>query len=90
MAQQANENQGSIRNAIRWGFLLAAIGTIGFRLPRLVSELQQWRGALRLGQATAAEGWRAVLLVDCVGALVVLAIGIVVFYALRTRAKAAP
>ena len=87
MAQQANENQGSIRNAIRWGFLLAAIGTIGFRLPRLVSELQQWRGALRLGQATAAEGWRAVLLVDCVGALVVLTIGIAVFYALRQRVK---
>jgi H+/Cl- antiporter ClcA len=87
--ETADTNQGSIRNAIRWGFLLAAIGTIGFRLPRLVSELRQWRGALRLGEATAAEGWRAVLLVDCVGALVVLAIGIVVFYALRTRTKSA-
>jgi hypothetical protein len=83
----AETNQGSIRNAIRWGFLLAAVGTIGFRLPRLGSELRQWRGALRLGEVAAAEGWRAVLLVDSVGALVVLVIGLVVFYALRTLGK---
>jgi hypothetical protein len=89
VAEQANANQGSLRNAVRWGFLLAAIGTVGFRLPRLVSELRQWRGALRLGDASVADAWRAVLLVDCVGALVVLAIGIAVFYALRQRAKSA-
>jgi hypothetical protein len=86
---ETSAKQGSIRNAIRWGFLLAAVGTIGFRLPRLGSEARQWRGALRLGEAAAAEGWRAVLLVDCVGALVVLVIGGVVFYALRTPAKSA-
>jgi hypothetical protein len=68
---------------------MAAIGTIGFRLPRLVSEMRQWRSALRLGDASVADAWRSVLLVDCVGAVVVLAIGVVVFYALRTRAKSA-
>jgi hypothetical protein len=86
---ETGANQGSIRNAIRWGFLLAAIATVGFRLPRLVSELRQWRGALRLGEAAAAQGWRAVLLVDCAGALLVLGIGIGLFYALRTRAGSA-
>jgi H+/Cl- antiporter ClcA len=87
--EQANANQDSIRNAVRWGFLLAAIGTVGFRLPRLASGFRQWRAALRFGDVSAAEGWRTALLVDCVGALVVLAIGIVVFYALRTRTKSA-
>jgi hypothetical protein len=89
VADQTNASAGSIRSAIRWGLLLAAIGTIGFRLPRLVSEFRQWRGAVRLGDASAAEGWRMFLLVDCVGALVVLAIGVGVFYATRPRTKSA-
>jgi hypothetical protein len=86
---QANAQAGSVRNAIRWGLLLAAIGAVGFRLPRLVSEFRQWRDALRVGDASGAEGWHTVLTVDLVGALVVLAIGVGLFYALRPRAKAA-
>ena len=90
MAQQTNANPDSLRNAVRWGLLLAAIGTIGFRLPRLVSEFRQWRGAVRLADASVAQGWRTILLVDCVSALIVLAIGIAVFYAVRPRTKSAP
>jgi hypothetical protein len=90
VAQQTNANPDSLRNAVRWGLLLAAIGTIGFRLPRLVSEFRQWRGAVRLADASVAEGWRTILLVDCVSALIVLAIGIAVFYAVRPRTKSAP
>ena len=90
MAQQTNASPDSLRNAVRWGLLLAAIGTIGFRLPRLVSEFRQWRGAVRLADASVAQGWRTILLVDCVSALIVLAIGIVVFYAVRPRTKSAP
>jgi H+/Cl- antiporter ClcA len=88
-AEQANVETGSLRNAIRWGLLLAAIGTVGFRLPRLVSEFRQWRETLRLGDASGAERWHTVLTVDLVGALVVLAIGVGVFYVLRPRTRAA-
>jgi hypothetical protein len=87
---QANADPGSLRNAIRWGLLLAAIGTVGFRIPRLVNEFRQWRETLQIGGRSAAEGLRAFLLVDSVGALIVLAIGIALFYVLRPRAKAAP
>jgi H+/Cl- antiporter ClcA len=90
VAQQTNATPDSLRNAVRWGLLLAAIGTIGFRLPRLVSEFRQWRGAVRLTDASVAQGWRTILLVDCVSALIVLAIGIAVFYAVRPRTKSAP
>ena len=89
MARQTNANPDSLRNAVRWGLLLAAIGTIGFRLPRLVSEFRQWRGAVHLADASVAEGWRTILLVDCGSALIVLAIGIAVFYAVRPRTKSA-
>jgi len=80
---------GSIRNAIRWGLLLASLATAGFRLPRLVNEYRAWRDALGLGDSSASEGWHRVLTVELIGVLVVLAIGIAVFYALRPKGKAA-
>ena len=89
MAQQPNANPDSLRNAVRWGLLLAAIGTVGFRLAGLLSAFRQWRGALQLGDASAAEGWRTHLLVGSIASLVVLAIGIGVFYAMRPRTKGA-
>jgi len=87
---QANTDAGSIRNAIRWGLLLAATATIGFRLPRLVHYFQDWRAALRLGDSSGAEGWRTFLLVDSIGLLIVLAIGLAVFFVLRPRGKSQP
>jgi hypothetical protein len=78
---------GSVRNAIRWGLLLAAVGTAGFRLPRLVKEYRAWREALGIGDSSSIEGWHTVLAVDLVGVLVVLAIGVGVFYALRPKAR---
>ena len=89
MAAQDNADAGSIRNAIRWGLLLAAIATATFRLPRLVNEFRAWRGALVLGDPAAAEGWHRVLNVELIGVLVVLAIGIAAFYVLRPKVKAA-
>jgi hypothetical protein len=79
----------SVRNAIRWGLLLAAVGTAGFRLPRLVNEFQAWREAPGLGPSSDVEGWRSVLMVDLIGVLVVLAIGMGVFFLLRPKAKPA-
>ena len=89
MAPPDNADAGSIRNAIRWGLFLAAVGTAGFRLPRLVNEFRNWREALGLGDTAASEGWHRVLIVEGIGVLVVLAIGITVFYVLRPKVKAA-
>ena len=89
MAAQDNADAGSIRNAIRWGLLLAAVCTAVFRLPRLVNEFRNWREALGLGDTSASEGWHRVLTVELIGVLVVLAIGVGVFYVLRPKAKAA-
>jgi hypothetical protein len=69
--------------------LLAAIGTVGFRLPRLFGELRQWRDALRLGEGDSAESWHTILKVDLLASLVVLALGVVAFYFLRPRHRAA-
>ena len=79
----------SVRNAIRWGLLLAAVGTAGFRLPRLVNEFEAWREAPGLGPSSDVEGWHRVLTVDLIGVLVVLAVGIAVFFLLRPKAKPA-
>jgi hypothetical protein len=89
VAAQDNADAGSIRNAIRWGLLLASIATATFRLPRLVNEYRAWRDALGLGDTSASEGWHRVLTVELIGVLVVLAIGISVFYILRPKVKAA-
>ncbi|HXE34316.1 MAG TPA: hypothetical protein VN087_10420 [Verrucomicrobiae bacterium] len=89
MAAEDRTDAGSIRNAIRWGLLLASLATAGFRLPRLVNEYRAWRDALGLGDSSASEGWHRVLTVELIGVLVVLAIGIAVFYALRPKGKAA-
>jgi len=89
VAAESNADAGSVRNAIRWGLLLAAVGTAGFRLPRLVNEYRGWREALTVADPSGTEGWRTVLMVDLTGVLVVLAIGAGVFYALRPKAKAA-
>ena len=89
MAAESNADAGSIRNAVRWGLLLASVCTAGFRLPRLVNEFRAWREALGLGDPSAAEGWHRVLTVELIGVLVVLAIGIGAFNLLRPKAKSA-
>jgi hypothetical protein len=81
---------GSIRNAIRWGLVLAAVATFGFRLPRVAHEFRAWRGAVGLGDASGAEGWRTFLVADSIGLLIVLAFGLVIFFVLRPRGKSQP
>ena len=87
MPVDSQGDAGSIRNAIRWGLLLAAVATFGFRLPRLVHEFRAWRGAIRLGDASGAESWRTFLAADSIGILIVLAFGLVIFFVLRPRSK---
>jgi hypothetical protein len=90
VAAQANTDAGSIRNAIRWGLLLAATATIGFRLPRMAHYFRNWREALRLGDSSGAQGWRTFLYVEAIGLLIVMAIGLAVFLVLRPRGKSQP
>ena len=85
MDARGSPKVGSFKNAVRWGLLLAAISTVGFRLRRLGMEFREWRVALRLGDAAGAQGWHRILTVDLVGALVVLLIGVGAFYALAPR-----
>ena len=89
MAAQDTADPGSVRNAIRWGLLLAAVGTVGFRVPRLVGEFRQWKEAMGLGDPLSEQGWHRVLLVDLAASVVVLAVGVGVFYLLRPKLKAA-
>jgi len=81
---------GSIRSAIRWGLVLAAVATFGFRLPRLVHEIRAWRGAVQLGDGEGAASWRTFWVADSIGLLIVLAFGLVIFFALRPRGKSQP
>jgi hypothetical protein len=81
---------GSIRNAIRWGLVLAAVATFGFRLPRLVNEFRAWRGAVRLADSSTADGWRTFLVADSIGLVIVLAFGLVIFFVLRPRSQSQP
>jgi hypothetical protein len=83
-------DSGSIRSAIRWGLFLAAVATFGFRLPRLVNEFRSWRGAVQLGDPSAAESWRTFFVADSIGLLIVLAFGLFVFFVLRPRGKSQP
>jgi hypothetical protein len=87
VAEQAKTNDGFVRNGVRWGLFLAVIATIGFRLPRLAEFFRHWREALRIGDSSGAEGWRTFLSVESTGLLIVLAIGLAIFYALRPRPK---
>jgi len=89
VAAESNADAGSVRNAIRWGLFLAMIGTAGFRLPRLWSEYRAWRDALGLGDPFGVEGSHRILVVDLISVLVVVAIGVGVFYALRPKVKRA-
>jgi len=89
-ASETKTDAGSIPSAIRWGLVLAAVATFGFRLPRLVHEIQAWRGAVRLGDASGAGGLRTLVLADSIGLLIVLAFGVVIYFVLRPRSTSQP
>ena len=90
MPVNSKTEAGSIRSAIRWGLVLAAVATLGFRLPRLVNEFRAWRGAVQLDDPSAMERWRTFLVADSIGLLMVLVFGVVIFFALRPRSKSEP
>ncbi len=86
----ADSQAGSIRSAIRWGLLLAAVATFGYRLPPLVRDFRAWRAAARLGDVSEVEGLRTYLVADSVSLLIILALGVAIFFVLRPRGKSQP
>jgi hypothetical protein len=90
VAGEARAGADSIRSAIRWGLVLAAVATIGFRLPRLAHEYRAWREAVGLGNALGAANWRTFFVADSIGLLIVLAFGVMIYFVLRPHGKSQP
>lgn len=80
----AEKDPRSVRDAIRWGLLLAAVAVAGFRLPSTYRSFQDWRG-VRFSDPSAAEFYRLSLTANAVGIAIVLAVALGVFYLLRPR-----
>ena len=79
----------SVRDAIRWGLLLAAVGVSGFRLPSTYGAFRDWHAA-RFSDPSAAELYRLNFTANAVGIAIVLAVAIGVFYLLRPRTAKQP
>jgi hypothetical protein len=90
VAGEPKADASSIRSAIRWGLVLAAVATFGFRLPRFVHELRTWREAVRLGDESGAARWLTFLVADSIGLLIVLVFGVVIYFVMRPRGKSQP
>jgi hypothetical protein len=74
------------RDAIRWGLLIAAVAVTGFRLARAYHDFREWRRAPAVDPA-AADFYRLNFEVDVVGILIVLCVGLGLFYLLRSPAR---
>ena len=81
--------QGSTRDAVRWGLLLAAVAVSGYRLPGTFRNFQQWRAAM-LVDPSAAELYKTNFMVNAVGIAVILIVAGAAFYLLRPRAAKQP
>ncbi len=90
MPADFKNDAGSIRSAVRWGLLLATVTTFGFRLPALVRDFLAWRGAVRMGDVSEAEGLRTYLVADSISLLIILALGVAIFFVLPPRSKGQP
>lgn len=80
----AETSPGSIRDAIRWGLLLAAVAVSGFRLPQTYRSFRYWH-AVRFSDPSAAELYRLNFTANAAGIAIVLAAAVAVFYFLRPR-----
>ena len=74
----------SVRDAVRWGLLLASVAVAGFRLPRAYRDLLAWR-EVRLTDPSAANLYWTNFEVSIVGIAIILLIGIGAFFLLRRR-----
>lgn len=80
----AETGQGSTRDAVRWGLLLAAVAVSGYRLPATFRNFQQWRAALPI-DPSAADLYRVNFNVNALGIIIIVAVAVGLFYSLRPR-----
>jgi len=59
-------------------------------LMALVRGCRAWRGTVRFGDTSEAEGLRTYLVADSVSLLIILALGVAIFFVLRQRSKGQP
>ena len=74
----------SIRDAVRWGMLLASVAVSGFRLPRAYRDLLAWRELRMTDSSTASMYWTN-FEVSIIGVAMILLIGVGTFFLLRRR-----
>lgn len=74
----------SVRDAVRWGLLLASVAVAGFRLPRAYRDLLAWR-EVRVTDSSAAELYRINFEASIIGIAIILLVGVGVFFLLRHR-----
>jgi hypothetical protein len=77
--------EGSTRDAVRWGLLLAAVAVSGYRLPGTFRNFQQWRAALPV-DPSAADLYKTAFAVNAVGIAIIFLVAAGIFYFLRPRA----
>jgi hypothetical protein len=81
--------RGSIRDAVRWGLLLAAVAVSGYRLPATIRNFHEWRAALPV-DPSAANLYKTIFAVNAVGIVIILIVAVGVFYILQPRAPKQP
>ena len=85
----AETEQGSTRDAVRWGLLLAAVAVSGYRLPATFRNFQQWRAAMPV-DPSAADLYKADFTVNAVGIVIIFVVAVGVSYLLRARTAKQP
>jgi hypothetical protein len=78
--------QGSTRDAVRWGLILAGVAVSGYRLPATFRNFQQWRASLLI-DPSAADFYKTNFTVNAVGIAVILVVAVAAFYLIRPRAS---
>ena len=81
--------QGSKRDAVRWGLLLAAVAVSGYRLPATFRNFQAWRASL-LVDPSAADLYKTNFMVNAVGIAVIFTVAGAAFYFLRPQPAKQP
>jgi hypothetical protein len=85
----AETGPGSMRDAVRWGLLLAAVAVSGYRLPATFRNFQEWRAALTVDLRTA-DLYKQIFAVNAVGIVIILVVAVGMFYLLRPRTAKQP
>ncbi len=74
------------RNVIRWIFLVVALAYAAWCAPVLFHNFREWRASIP-GDPLAATFWRSAFYAGITDIVIVLAIGIVTWLALKSRRR---